>query len=116
MDMDDEQEFSVNINVPPQESTILIKPSMRMTSSKMSRAETAQAIGTRAEMIANGSPVYTNVKGITTAVERARKELYDGKSPLLLIRKYNGYREVFKIGEMTLPDKFRDDFPVYVEK
>lgn len=113
----DEQEIYVdnrNEFVKPQKPTILIKPSMRLTSSSLTRAEATRAISIRAERIARGDPVYTDVAGISTARDQAIKELYDGKNPLIVVRVYNGYREEFEVKEMRLPDKFRDDFPVPV--
>jgi DNA-directed RNA polymerases I, II, and III subunit RPABC2 len=90
---------------------IIIHPSKRKTDLKLQQPEFARAIAIRAEQISKNPTVFTNCEGIDDPIERAKKELYDRKSPLKIRRIVEKNREEtiiwceeFNLREMVLPN------------
>lgn len=92
-------------NIQKEESKItLVAPEKRITSEYMTLPEYAMVIGTRATHIAEGSPIYVDPTGITSAREIAIKEVDMKRCPLSISRKiHNRQVEIWMVNEMTMP-------------
>lgn len=66
---------------------IVVDPSNRITSDYMTLYEQSKIIGTRAQHIANGAPIYTDIAGLDDPLEIAKKELRERKCPLSVVRR-----------------------------
>jgi len=91
----------------------ILPEDQRTTSQIMTLEEMTEAVGIRVTEIENGSPIFTDVEGFTCPIQMARKELFDGKSPLKLerIMKMRGSTkivEMWNVNEMTLPISRRE--------
>jgi hypothetical protein len=58
----------------------------RITSDIIQLPEYTEAIGQRASAIEQGSPVLTDVSGLSSPIDQAKKEFFDRHSPLILQR------------------------------
>lgn len=107
---DEEDEGIINLkkhshNIQKEESkVILVAPEKRITSEYMTLPEYTMVIGTRATHIAEGSPIYVDPTGITSAREIAIKEVDQKRCPLSISRKiHNRQVEIWMVNEMTMP-------------
>lgn len=76
----------------------------KQTKPFLTKFERAKIIGTRAEMIANGSVALVNVpRGVTSAYEIAKLEFNERRIPLM-IRRYlpNGVAEDWRLEDMVV--------------
>jgi DNA-directed RNA polymerase subunit K/omega len=74
----------------------------RITQSGLTIYEMAEVIGARAQQIANGGRIFTDVTGLTDSRAMAEKEFFDGKNPLQVVRKLNHNTcEVWNVRDMT---------------
>jgi DNA-directed RNA polymerase I, II, and III subunit RPABC2 len=76
----------------------------KVTKPFLTKFERAKIIGTRAEMIANGSVALVNVpRGVTSAYEIAKLEFNERRIPLM-IRRYlpNGVAEDWRLEDMVV--------------
>jgi DNA-directed RNA polymerase subunit K/omega len=94
-------------------SIVVVPNGDRRTSNIINDYEFTEAVGIRASQIERGSPVFTDVTGLSDPIKMARKEFYDRKNPLILERvieqRGNVYRvEHFNVREMTFPIKDRE--------
>lgn len=64
----------------------IVKSDDRVTSNILTEYEIVELIGIRATQIAQGSPVFTDVKNISYPDEMAKKEIYDNRCPLYIQR------------------------------
>lgn len=88
--------------------TYIIPDEQRMTSQIMTLEEFTEAVGIRATQIERGAPVFTDVSGYSDPIEMAKKEIFDGRCPLKLVREMKQLEnarwvEVWKINDMTIP-------------
>lgn len=65
---------------------IIVPPDERITSNIASIFEATRAIAIRAKQIETAPNMFTEAPGLTDSVARAKKELLDRKSPLILRR------------------------------
>jgi len=90
--------------------TIVVIPNdERRTSSILQLEELTEAIGIRASQIESGSPIFTDIEGISDPKLIASKELIDRKNPLIIERPINRidnilYVEQWKVRDMTYID------------
>lgn len=89
---------------------IIVPDSERITSDVIQKQEIVEAIGVRASQIEEGSPVFTDVTGLTDPISMSWKEFKDRKSPLILERivaeypaEFTYHVEHWKVREMALP-------------
>lgn len=71
-------------------------------------SEMVESIGIRISQIDFGSPVFTDVTGLTNSTDMAKKEFFDRKNPLIIERKMKVSDEVIEVEEwavreMTFP-------------
>jgi len=92
---------------------IIIPDSSRTTSDVIQKQEITEAIGVRASQIEGGSPVFTDVVGLTDPIQMAWKEFRDRKNPLILERvvaefpsEYTYHVEHWRVREMTFPHTY----------
>jgi DNA-directed RNA polymerase subunit K/omega len=78
---------------------------LRESSDKMTDAEATRLISERAQQIANGAVPYVDIGKEYDPIRIAEKELRAGKSPLVIIRHYNGglVCEKWPARDMILP-------------
>lgn len=67
-----------------------INKSTRKMSPFITIYEKMRLIGIRAEQISTGAPVFTDVGELDNPIEIAKKELAEGKTPLIVRRRING--------------------------
>lgn len=77
---------------------IIIDPNRRRTSNVMTEYELTEAISIRSTQIEQRNIVLTDVTGLDNAEDMAKKEINDGKCPLILRRKVG---EIRKNGKLT---------------
>lgn len=75
--------------------------------------ELVEAIGIRISQIERGSPVFTDVTGYTSPIAMSKKEFFDRKSPLKLVRSIeSGDQKIevekWNVREMTFPISDRE--------
>lgn len=56
--------------------------------SYLTKFEKIRVLGTRATQISNGAPPTIDVRGLVTAMDIAKRELQEGKIPLVIQRTY----------------------------
>lgn len=83
----------------------IIPDNERTTSHILQHFEKTEAIGIRISQIEDGSPVFTDVTGLTSPIDMAHKEFNDGKNPLILQREvrrteFESWVELWKVREM----------------
>ncbi len=88
--------------------TYIIPEEQRITSQILTLEEFTEAVGIRATQIERGAPVFTDVTGYSDPIEMAKKEIFDGRCPLKLVREMkqlenSRWVEVWKINDMTIP-------------
>lgn len=88
--------------------TYIIPDEQRITSQILTLEEFTEAVGIRATQIERGAPVFTDVSGYSDPIQMAKKEIFDGRCPLKLVREMkqqenSRWVEVWKINEMTIP-------------
>jgi hypothetical protein len=94
--------------------TIKIIPADERTTSEIIQwPEMVEAIGIRTSQIEQGAPVWTDVTGLTSPIEQAKKEFVDRESPLILVRTIKKDAdehlvEEWKVSEMTFPITTRE--------
>ena len=54
----------------------------------LTKFEKIRVLGTRATQISNGAPSTVDVRGLLTAIDIAKRELQEGKIPLVVQRTY----------------------------
>ncbi len=94
---------------PGDRKTVIVHPTDRITSHRLTTAEAAAAIAIRARAIEKKPTVFTDIGDLSSPIEIARKEFYDKRSPLLVHRSVGHvdgveHFEVWAVREMTLPD------------
>lgn len=100
----------------------IVPPDQRITSDMISLPEMTEAIGIRGSEIENGAPCFaSDVEGYTNPIDRARKEFFDRKSPLILQRELergNGYVlvEEWIVRKMTFPITRREILNITAKK
>lgn len=67
----------------------IVKNANRITSNILTIYELTELIGVRGTQISQGSPIFTDVTGITDPMNMAKKEILDNKCPLS-IKRYIG--------------------------
>jgi DNA-directed RNA polymerase subunit K/omega len=67
----------------------IVNNSNRITSNILTIYEFTELIGIRATQISQGSPIFTDVTGLTDPMKMAKKEILDNKCPLS-IKRYIG--------------------------
>lgn len=93
---------------------IVVDPEERITSNIITDPEFTEATGIRAAQIEQGTPVFTDVTGLTDPIKMAHKEFYDRKNPLILERVieqrgYTYYVEHWIVREMTYLSRYAAD-------
>jgi DNA-directed RNA polymerase subunit K/omega len=89
----------------------IVSPEDRITSDIMTLFEFSEVIGIRASQIEKGSQVFTDVRDISSARDMAIKELFDRRSPLVIIRQTGLFeQEHWKCNEMGFPSDVRSNF------
>jgi len=69
----------------------------------LTKFEKARVIGQRAKQLSMGAPPLIDTKGLTSAIDIAKKELMSKKVPLIITRTYpNGDTRDFKVSEMNI--------------
>lgn len=108
-DLDDDDE---KLHDPAYYRTIKIVPAdERVTSEIMTMFEFSEVIGIRAAQIEAGGQVFTDTADIFDPRDKAKKELFDRRCPLMIIRNVRkGEQEVFKCNEMGFPADARMDY------
>tara|TARA_Y100000310_G_C20218354_1_gene594601 strand:- start:116 stop:406 length:291 start_codon:yes stop_codon:yes gene_type:complete len=78
------------------------KKQQNKTSNHLTKYEKTKIIGVRAQQIATGSPVFTDVpKGMISVIDIAKKELKERKIPFIIRRKTSPDNyEYWKLDEM----------------
>lgn len=67
----------------------------------LTKFEKASALGSRASQIADGAIPLVKVNKLTNPLDIARKELKEGKLPIIIERELpGGYKEYIKISEL----------------
>lgn len=108
------QTLDIDLNDEHHCTLFIVPDNERTTSQIMTLEEYTEAVGIRATEIENGTPVFTDVSGMTCPIEMAKKEILDGKSPYKLIREMSAKKgsktvEIWKINDMTLPITRREN-------
>lgn len=99
----DESNFRRIIDVVPDRE--------RKTSLVMTLFEFSEVIGQRTKQIEEGGQVFTDVSGLTSAREMAKKELFDRRCPFIIVRKVSKTKqEQFNVNEMSIPYDMRSGF------
>ena len=63
----------------------------------------SQCVGTESKTIIMGAPPLVDIKGLTSAIDIAEKELMSNKVPIIIKRTYpNGDTKDFKVSEMNI--------------
>lgn len=121
---DEEEEQATAVELPELEpemeddeshnTVVVIANEDRISSDTVQYTETVEAIGIRASQIEHGSPVFTDVSGLSDPIKMAEKEFFDRKSPLILERKMGvkGSKiivEHWKVREMKFPPGYDTD-------
>ncbi len=91
----------------------IIPNDQRTTSEIIQWPEMVEAIGIRTSQIEQGAPIWTDVAGLSSPIERAKKEFVDRQSPLMLIRTIKKdidecLVEEWRVREMTFPITTRE--------
>lgn len=107
-DYDDYSDSETNTSNHQHVQIKLVPENEKITSNVITLYEMTEAIGLRTTAIEKGAMVYTDVKGLNSARERAVKEFLDRKNPLKIhrtIMEKDGIRyvEEWKVREMTFP-------------
>ena len=85
------------------QTRVYVNPDNFVTSDAISNFEAVSIISQRAEDIANGSKVFTDVSGISCPIKQATKELLDKKCPLKISRKVGKNKfELWDVNKMIL--------------
>lgn len=78
---------------------------------RLTRFELARVLGARALQISLGAPVMVKTSGKEFALEVAKRELIEGKVPMVVVRKYpDGELERIELGEKEVLDSVKDYF------
>jgi DNA-directed RNA polymerase I, II, and III subunit RPABC2 len=81
----------------------VVKPENRITSDYMTLYEHSKIIGTRAQHIANGAPIYTDISGLSDPLDIAKKELDERKCPLSIVRRISKDKiEIWSANELHI--------------
>lgn len=90
------------------QTDIIVKPENRKTSEYITIYELAKAIGIRATHISRGSPIFVDIEGLDDPRDIAKKEIREGKCPLMVKRRLGSTNRVEKwsVNEMIKPDNF----------
>lgn len=81
----------------------VVKPENRITSDYMTLYEHSKIIGTRAQHIANGAPIYTDITGLNNPLDIAKKELEERKCPLSIVRRISKDKiEIWSANELHI--------------
>ena len=81
----------------------VVKPENRITSDYMTLYEHSKLIGTRAQHIANGAPIYVDITGLSDPLDIARKELQERKCPLSVVRRISKDKiEIWSANELHI--------------
>ena len=88
----------------------VIASSARETSDIMTFEEFVAVLGRRASMIAQGSRVMVSTDGMDDVREIAKKEIFNKRCPLIIIRKYGNKEEIWRVSEMGVPLNARESF------
>lgn len=89
----------------------VVKPADRVTSDIMTTFEYAEVVGIRATEIAKGSKIFTDTAGLTDTVEIAKKEIFDRRCPLTIIRRLtHDLQEEIPVNELGIPIDVRSNF------
>ena len=84
-----------------------VTPENRITSEIMTKFECAQVISVRAKQIENGGTCFTDTQELSDPIEMARKELFDKKCPLDVVRGITDkVFERWHVNEMVIPSDF----------
>ena len=69
----------------------------------LTKFEKVRVLGQRANQLSMGAPPLVDIKGLTSAIDIAKKELMNNKVPLIITRTYpNGDSKDFKVSEMNI--------------
>lgn len=86
---------------------VFIAPENRITSEYATKYECTEAISIRAKQIENGGTCFTDITNLTKPLDMARKELFDKKSPLDVIRMITDIiAERWHMNELVIPQDF----------
>jgi len=78
---------------------------------RLTRFELARVLGARALQISLGAPVLVKTSGKEFALEIAKRELMDGKVPMVVIRRYpDGVMERIELNEKDALQSAKDFF------
>jgi DNA-directed RNA polymerase subunit K/omega len=70
---------------------------------KLTIYETARVIGIRALQLSNGATPMVPIDGLTDVLKIAEKELYTGKMPIIIRRKYpDGTYKDIKVSDLIV--------------
>lgn len=84
---------------------------LRITSDIMTAYEFCEAVGVRAEQIERGFAPFIDVGLLTNSRDIALQEMFDRRSPLVIIRKVGEFsQEVWSCNEMGIPADYRSEF------
>ena len=92
---------------------IYVRPENRITTEVMTEFEFAEVVSIRAKQIENGSIPFTDVGDLTDPIAIAKKEIYDKRCPLDIVRdivsehivegKLRKISEKWHVNEMAIP-------------
>lgn len=69
----------------------------------LTKFERARVVGQRAKQLSTGAQPLVDIKGLTSAIDIAEKELMNNKIPIIITRTYpNGDTKDFKISDMNI--------------
>lgn len=88
----------------------VVAPELRRSSNIIQFPEMVEAIGIRISQIEQGSKIFTDYAGIDNVIDIARKEFFDRKNPLTLVRPMRMteteiWVEKFEVRDMIFPTK-----------
>lgn len=88
-----------------QTENIYRRPEDRVSSEVMTKFEFCEAVSIRARQIEQKNKIFTEIGHLTDPIEIAKKEIYDKKCPLSVVRViFNNQMEKWHINEMAIPD------------
>ena len=99
------------VQAPRVRDMIIVAPEDRRSSTRMTHAEMARAVGIRATQIEKGGEFYVDIDGLDHAAQIAWKEFRERRSPLKLRRivgrspRNESIVEEFLVREMTYPPR-----------
>lgn len=86
-DLDEDEDLGIEKEQYAKQIAVMIIPKeKRRTSNRISLFEFVNAIGTRAEAIANGDEIYIPIENKETSLEIAEAEIRAGKCPFIIER------------------------------